>query len=292
MLLKTSKNDGDNIGCVFLSEKSNLDHRDITALDVHDKHGVFYVSFDATLHSFGVLNRNNRMYMADNIWKCITESEKIQSWLADNAWYGEMNHPTQYYENVKLTPERLQDPALENRSHKILRPRVVNNLLQASIETASGTDVGVGFAKEIIQGLHPAFSCRAVAMMQMKDGKPVVVVRRLITYDWVLYPSHKEAHIISEPKLIEKCATVYKESANENDYVPDFIMPLKDILNEVSNKDKNLNTVMESFDLGLEDLVGFNENHNSVIVRDNDNRIFVNISPDVKKRVDNFFAMF
>ena len=130
------------------------------------------------------------------------------------------------------------------------------------------------------------------AMMQMKDGKPVVVVRRLITYDWVLYPSHKEAHIISEPKLIEKCATVYKESANENDYVPDFIMPLKDILNEVSNKDKNLNTVMESFDLGLEDLVGFNENHNSVIVRDNDNRIFVNISPDVKKRVDNFFAMF
>lgn len=289
---KTLMNDA-NIGSVFISEKSNMDCRDISSLDVVNKNGVFYVSFDANLHSFGVINRNNRQYLADNIWKCITESEKIQSWLADNAWFGEMNHPTQYYKNQELTPERLQDPAMENRSHKIMRPRINGNLLQAHIETASGTDVGIGFAKEIIQGLKPAFSCRAVAVMQMINGKPTVIIRRLITYDWVLYPSHKEAHIISEPKLVNKMVDVYKESATDTDaYVPDFMMSLKDILKTVGNEDPNTAMIMESFNLSFDDLVGFDDTHKHAIIKDGDNRIYANISPKTKHRVDDFFASF
>ena len=289
---KTSINDA-NIGSVFISEKSNMDCRDISSLDVVNKNGVFYASFDANLHSFNVMNRNGRQYLSDNVWKCITESEKIQSLLADNAWYGEMNHPTQYYKNQELTPERLQDPAMENRSHKILNPRINGNLLQAHIETSSGTDVGIGFAKEIIQGLKPAFSCRAVAVMQMTNGKPTVIIRRLITYDWVLYPSHKEAHIISEPKLVNKMVNVYNESTSEQDsYVPDFMMLLKDILKNVGNTDPNTTTIMESFNLSIDDLIGFDESHTHAIIKDNDNRIYANISPDTKHRVDDFFASF
>lgn len=282
-----------NMGSIFISEKSNMDCRDISSVDVVNKNGVFYVSFDSTLHSFEVMNRNNRQYLAENVWKCITESEKIQSWLADNAWFGEMNHPTQYYKNQELTPERLQDPAMENRSHKIMRPKIVGNLLQAHIETASGTDVGVGFAKEIIQGLKPAFSCRAVAVLQMMNGKPTVIIRRLITYDWVLYPSHKEAHIISEPRLVNKMVNVYNESVNDvNDYVPDFMMSLKDILKTVGNEDPNTSTIMESFNLSFDDLIGFDESHNHAIIKDGDNKIYANISPKTKHRVDDFFASF
>lgn len=291
LIKKTGLRPSQNMGTVFISERSNMDNREITSLDVHDKHGIFYVSFDANLHSFGVMNRNNRMYLADNVWECITKSEKIQSWLADNAWFGEMNHPTQYFKSQELTPARLQDPAMENRSHKILRPRLVGNLLQAHIETASGTDVGVGFAKEIIQGLKPAFSCRAVAVMEMINGKPVVVIRRLITYDWVLYPSHKEAHIISEPKLVEKCATVFKESA-EDDYNPDFLISLRDVLENVGETDPNTATIMESFNLSYDDLLGFDNTHDHVIIKDNDNRIYANIDPNTKRRVDDFFSCF
>jgi hypothetical protein len=293
LVSNTAATNDSNMGCVFISEKSNMDCRDITCTEVHDKHGVFYVSFDANLHSFGVINRNGRQYLADNVWKSITESEKIQSLLADNAWFGEMNHPTPYIKGEQFTPERLQNPALENRSHKIMRPRINGNLLQAHIETASGTDVGVGFAKEIIQGLKPAFSCRAVAVMQMMNGKPTVIIRRLITYDWVLFPSHKEAHMITEPKLVEKCADIYSESADSNNnYCEDFIMPLKDILKESSEDDPNANTIMESFDLSLDDLVGFDNTHKHMIVKDNNNTIYANISPKTKKRVDDFFASF
>ena len=182
---------------------------------------------------------------------------------------------------------------MENRSHKILRPKIVGNLLQAHIETASGTDVGTGFAKEIIQGLKPAFSCRAVAVMQMMNGKPTVIIRRLITYDWVLYPSHKEAHIISEPKLVNKMCDVYKESVSDSDsYVPDFMMSLKDILKTVGNEDPNTSTIMESFNLSFDDLIGFDETHEKAIIKDRDNKIYANISPETKHKVDDFFASF
>ena len=293
MLNRKTLNNDANMGSVFISEKSNMDCRDISSLDITNKNGVFYVSFDANLHSFDVINRNNRRYIGENVWKCIMESEKIQSWLADNAWYGEANHPTQYYKNQELTPERLQDPAMENRSHKIMSPKIVGNLLQAHIQTASGTDVGVGFAKEIIQGLKPAFSCRAVAVMQMIDGKPTVIIRRLITYDWVLYPSHKEAHIISEPKLVNKMVDVYKESATDTEsYVPDFMMSLKDILKTVGNEDPNTSTIMESFNLSFDDLIGFDETREKAIIKDRDNKIYANISPETKRKVDDFFASF
>jgi hypothetical protein len=292
IFMLTKKKPDKLAGYVFVSERSNMDNRDISKIEVHREHGIFYVSFDACLHSFGVINRNQRMYLADNSWQCITESEKIQSWLADNAWYGEMNHPTQYLKNSELTPQRLQDPAMENRSHKILRPRIEGNLLLSHIETASGTDVGVGFGKEIIQGLRPAFSCRAVAIMQMVNGKPTVIVRRLITYDWVLYPSHKEAHIISDPNLIEYSGMPIKESVGNTEDGFDFTIPLKEFMKETAETDENVNTIMESFNLSFDDLVGFDSKKEHLIIKDNDNRIYVDINPETKHRIDDFFAGF
>jgi len=293
MLLKTDDNTRLN-GLVFVNETSNLDSREITGIDVHDKHGVFYVSFDTILHSFNVMNRNGRKYLADNVWKCITGSEKLQSLMNDKGWFGEMNHPTQYYVDKKLTPERLQDIDMANRSHKIMNPQVTGNLLKAHIQTSSGTDAGVGFAKEIIQGLHPAFSCRAVAVMEMMNGEPTVIVRRLITYDWVLYPSHKEAHAITDPKLKAKIIPVITESGTDekSDYYSDFIMPLKDILVESTETDDNLSLIMESFHLGYDDIVGVDKSHNHVIVKDNDNVIYADINPKTKHRLNDFFSSF
>jgi hypothetical protein len=129
--------------------------------------------------------------------------------------------------------------------------------------------------------------------MQMVNGKPTVIIRRLITYDWVLYPSHKEAHIISEPKLVNKMVDVYRESATDTDaYVPDFMMSLKDILKSVGNEDPNTSTIMESFNLSFDDLIGFDKMHKHAIIKDGDNKIYANISPDTKRRVDDFFASF
>lgn len=282
----------ENLGYVYISEETSLtDKNPVDNLVVYNSNGVFYIDFDTILHSFGVINRNQRMYMAENIWECIL-TEKIQSLLADNAWFGEMDHPMQVTKNDILTPERIQSIWMPNRSHKIMRPEIKGNLLHAHIQTASGTEAGVGMAKEIIQGLHPAFSCRAIAFIQMRNGKPVVVVKRLITYDWVLYPSHKEAHATTAPTVVNKQFKAVTESSNDIITSKDVMIPLKEILESVGKKDPNINAIMESFDLDISDLVGFDESKTHAIIKDKDNMIYAKINPKTVHEVKDFFRSF
>ena len=286
--------DNDNMGYMYIAEESSVyGGSPVKNIDVINKNGVFFVTFDSVLHTFDEINRNQRQYKADNIRKYLL-TEKIQSLLADNAFYGERDHPTQETENGKLTPERIQAIWMPNRSHIIKRPKIIGDELQAHIETCAGTDVGVGFAKDIIQGLKPAFSCRAIASMKLINGKPTVIVRRLITYDWVLYPSHKRAHMISSPKGVMKSIKAFTESAVDSvkDVVGDVLIPLQEILESVGKTDVNTQMIMESFELTSESLCGFDETHTHAIIKDNDNTIYAKISPQTKRKVDDFFSKF
>lgn len=282
-----------SMGFMYIAEQTTPDDNEIKNVDVVNKNGVFFVRFESCLHSFDVINRNQRQYLGDNIWECL-QSERIQSYLQDNAWYGEMDHPTQETVNGKLTPERIQAIWMPNRSHKILNPRRKDNLLMADIETASGTDAGTGFAKEIIQGLKPAFSCRAIAGLKLINNKPTVIVKKVITYDWVLFPSHKEAHITSKAKGIIKNIGTYTESVVDGikRKSKDVFIPLKEILEYVGNKDVNTQMIMESFDLSQEDLLGFDDSMNHAIIKNENNIIYSKVSPETVKEVKSFFKSF
>lgn len=285
--------DLDYMGMVYIAEETNTGVESVKSLDVTEKGSVFFVSFDTNLHSFDIINRNGRSYLGDNVMDVIEHTEKIQSLLAGNEWFGEQNHPIQVHKDRPLTPERLREIWLPNRSHKIMRPKRCGNLLQAHIETSSGTDVGRGFACDIIQGLVPRFSCRAIAILKYINGKPVVIIKQLITYDWVLYPSHKEAEAITKPKAISKATNVYTESAvDTKPNIGDTMIPLHEILGYISAKDVPTNVIMESFDLGPESLVGVDKTHTHAIMKDDTNMIYININPETKKEVDNFFASF
>lgn len=191
----------------------------------------------------------------------------------------------QLSKNDPLTPERIQAIYMPNRSHLITNPRIVGDTLQAHICTACGTEAGEGMAKEIIGNkLKPAFSCRAIANMKLINNKPTVIVKRVITYDWVLFPSHARAHITSAPE-------VYRESGDFNPISSqDVMIPLMEILEMAGKKDPNLNMVMESFNLTLENVVDISNDHNFFMVRDKDNMLYVNMHPQTKKDVDEYFS--
>lgn len=277
---------------IYIAEQTSPDESFVKNVNVVDKHGVFFVEFDTILHSFECINRNNRSYMSKNVEDCL-KSERILSLLHDNAWYGEMDHPLQITENGKLTPQRLQTIYMPNRSHKIMRPVFKNNLLYAHIQTASGTEAGEGFAKEIIQGLIAAFSCRAIAVLQYINGKPVVVCKKIITYDWVLYPSHKEAHMSSEAQGTEKTVKTVTESVKDRfkTFSQDIVMPLNELLESVG-MDSNVNMIMESFDLTSEDIVGVDSTGTRAIITDENNTIYAKMSPKTIKEVHDFYSSF
>lgn len=283
-----------NMGFVFIEEETSPEQNVVKNFDVVDKNGVFFVDFESCLHSFDVMNRNSRMYEGANIQSCL-ETERIQSYLKHGGWFGEMNHPTPEYKDKPLSPERIQDIKMDNTSHKMLNPHIENNLLVSRIQSDSGTEAGMNLARKMIQGFIPGFSCRAIASMMLKNGKPVVNVRKIITYDWVLYQSHREAEqITSTPtKFVTKVANTVKEVTERVETTASgIIIPLKEILESVGKRDVNAQIIMESFDLTNDDLVGFSPDHKHMIMKDNNNMIYCNIDQESRKKVNEYLRSF
>ena len=286
----------DDLGLYYISEISNEGINTIESMEVVDKgHGIFFVTYEQTLQSFDVLNRNQRFYDGDNIWECI-QTEKIQSQLAHNGWFMELDHPMQVYKDKPLSPERIQSISYDRRCALIKKPRRVGNLLKATIETTNN-DLGEGLAKDIIaHGYQPMASCRAIANIVNRGGKPYVMVKRLITYDTVNYASHREADSdkSSMHTVVTDLNININESANNvniNSY--DVMIPLKEILESVGKTDVNAQLIMESFEIDPNNLIGFNNTNTQMIMKDaSNNMIYANISRESTKKVNDFFASF
>ena len=278
------------MGLVFIEEQTSPEQNIVKDMNVIDKNGVFYVDFVTCLHSFFVMNRNSRMYESSNIGNCL-QTERIQSYLSHGGWFGEMNHPIQKYKDVPLSPERIQDIDMNNTSHKMLNPHIEKDLLISRVQTDAGTDAGMNLAKKMIQGFIPGFSCRAIASLVLKNNKPTVNVRKIITYDWVLYQSHREAEqITSEPtKFVTKTVDT-TEPVTEN--ANGVVVPLKEILESVGKTDVNTQIIMESFDLTNDDLVGFSKDNRHIIMKDNNNMIYCDIDHKSRKKVHDYLRSF
>ena len=284
----------ENMGIVFIEEATSPEDNLVKNFDVIDKNGIFYVDFESCLHSFDVMNRNSRMYKASNIEECL-KTERIQSYLAHGGWFGEQNHPTPEYKDRPLSPERIQDIDMNNTSHKMLNPHIERNLLVSRIQSDAGTAAGMNLARKMVQGFIPGFSCRAIASLMLQNGKPTVNVKKIITYDWVLFQSHREAEQIKDvpTKFVNKLANTTKE-VTEAVYntAKDVLIPLKEILESVGRTDVNAQVIMESFDLTNDDIIGLSKDTKNIIMKDNNNYIYCNIDQKSRNKVNEYLRSF
>ena len=289
----------ETLGYVFICEKTNEDINEFTEVEVQDKgKDLFMVSYTQTLQSFDVLNRNMRMYGLENIRECL-QSEKIQSQLAHNGWFSELDHPFAMHEGEKLSPERLQQIYYPNRCAVIKNPRFEGNLLKARL-TTTNNDIGRDLAADIVGiGYKPMASLRAIAIMETKNGKPYVNVKRVITYDTVSYASHREADVEGSPVAINKKVNTVTESATVFDNMfattGNITIPIKIPTMEIAGtvrKDPSVDMIMESFELPTENIIGFTKDNKQAIIKDNRNKIYININPDTARAVEDFMSSF
>lgn len=299
--------DETSMGLLYINE-SFTDNHSIHNLDSVSNGAInmFYVTFDTNLQDFDVMNRNRRYYDRSNIEECI-KTEKIQSMLRTGGWFGEFDHPTEEEDGRPLSPKRIRNVPPDFRAFKIMNPTFVGNTLKAKIQSAQ-SDRGISFGKEVLAGWIPQFSCRAIATMVNRGGKPYVIVRLLITYDAPWYPSHEIAHATSTPvATVTKISTGSKadytvESVADNiiagvkktptDVVHGITIPITEILHDVGVKDVNAQIIMESFDLDESCLVGFNATHDKIIMKDENNTIYANINPESVRMVNDFYSSF
>ena len=276
------------LGFAYVSE-SCICNESVENINVNKAADLFFITFDANLQDFDVENRNHRFYDAQNVWQCI-QTEKIQSLLRTGGWFGEWEHPIPILKDDEFSAQRIRNVLPEKRAFKIMNPYISGNVLKAKIQSAQG-QVGEGFGKEVLAGWIPQFSARSIASMIMKNKKPYVQMKLLITYDAPWYPSHSCAEATSTPKVHTKSFTesVDDESMTES---KDVFIPLKEILTEVGRTDVNAQLIMESFDLTTEDLIGFDSSKQHVLMKESDNVLYINIDPKTVKKVNDFFASF
>jgi len=230
-----------------------------------DKGNRMYVVFEGILQSFGVLNRNGRYYQADNVMNCIKTDPYITSMLAQNSWMGELEHPSATYSNQELKTERLLQVLPNNTSHFIRRPRLNGNLLEATIQTDSGTEAGRNMAIKIVDGkVIPGFSARLLGDLRQVNGRPTVFIKKLITYDYVLFPSHKEA--------LGKVNSPYAESVKVTESaINGKIIFFEELAKNLMHKSEGAQVLYESFGLNEDDVVGVTETGNSVVLKEKKN---------------------
>lgn len=280
----------DDLGFMFVSEQTSPEDNIMKNLDQKRVNDLFYYEFDSCLQSFDVINRNNRMYYAPNVWSCITESPKIQDALKHDRWFGEADHPLQEFVNKPLTPERLQNVPPGLSSHKIRNPHIEGNLLMGHIITDAGTENGRNFAIKIAQGMTPSFSARSIAKMGKVGSKAYVLMRKLICYDWVLYQSHVEASMVGHAQLHHLFESVDDTAKKEEPHIREIVsIPILELLHSVSKASDNVNIVNESFGLDEEFIpVGFTKDNCKVILESGSNIAFVNLEPELRSKVSSY----
>ena len=178
-----------------------------------------------------------------------------------------MDHPFSKIAGQELTSERLANPDPKCSSHYIRAPRLNGNLLEAHIQTDSSNDCGMNFAIKIVDGkIIPSFSVRVIGGLKREGNKSIIVVRKLICYDAVLYPSHAEAVGKINQPLIESISTIEQYSGAK-------IIPTKELAKLAVSRSDETKWLMESFGLTDEDILGVTDTGNSVAIKENGNVI-------------------
>ena len=228
-------------GYIILEDDSGPN--EISNIEQINKPNVFYIRFDTVLQSLDCVNRNRRQYNGDALVKGLSDPN-LAELMSNNKWKGERDHP------ITKDIQRIASVLSKQCSHRIKKWWREGNLIKGTIETLDDGIYGTALTKNILQGENPSFSLRALASLE-KKGNVSFVNRppKVITYDEVNLPSHKEAY--AEPRKTKVISDGNSEYTYENVKVTngEIAIEAADIKDYLISKSDNLKIVCESFDI-------------------------------------------
>lgn len=164
------------------------------------QNGLSFLRFQTCLQDFYGRNRNRRLWPG-RIVRQMSESTEVQELIKHGSFVGEAGHPVP--DAGKVTINRIATINPNNTSHRITKLIWTNpNELHGIVETLDEGEGSPGrkFMRNILQGIDPAFSLRAlVPQRKNPDGSiDVIGPGRMVCYDRVYLPSHDKAYIDAE----------------------------------------------------------------------------------------------
>lgn len=141
----------------------------------------------AIFQSGGVRNRNGRIYAIEDLDREIHCTRTLELLKTKNL-FCEAGHP------IDTSLQRQSTIDWRNSNCKILTLETVGSNIEG-LFTPSNTQLGKAFAEDLLEGVIPAFSLRALGSIRQTRLGAQVTDLRLITYDQVIYPSHSNAYM-------------------------------------------------------------------------------------------------
>lgn len=234
------------------------------------------VEAEGTFQDLGVENRNRRIYDKKDMEPEIYGA-RIKELLKAKSLKCEFGHPL----SNDLVRQQTIDPKLT--CARINDIWIKGNLVQGRFQGTNNA-YGEEFDMNLRDGELPAFSLRALGSIQNIGGKAHVKNLKVITYDVVIYPSHKVAYTSG---LVTESATSLgsvQENANQiivpnND--PGTIINLTEsdartVINRLQRESASVSTITDTFE-GLCDNVTLSENGKLILSTRYGEKIYVNL---------------
>lgn len=231
-------------------------------------------------------NRNNRFYSDSEMLPAL-KGERLVELLTSGNLYGENGHPL----SKDLARQQTIDP--NNRCHKVLKLWVDGNDIKAHVKGANGA-IGQEFNDDILDGDLPSFSLRALGSVKNTSRGTEVENLTIVTWDRVIYPSHKRAYMQNIVNVSESASLMgqtdlgNKLVLEEND--SGLLVPItnKSVIDYIKTESCNLNIMKESMDL-LYDSVTILENRRQVQLQDKQGGIYViNLEKHIQNELMNY----
>lgn len=272
--------------------------------------GIGFSKDDIRFHNsdrvigYGVLqtaeerNRNGRMYTFSDLQREIN-APRQKELLNAGQMLGEQNHP--------LTNELVRQQTIDSRNscvrfHKFW---MEGNNVMGCFEGTSN-DLGKFFDKDLRMGIKPAFSLRALGTIKSTPRGAVVENLKMITYDYVIYPSHPSAYtqgILTEGANIAIPKSNFRFS-NSNDATKSFVGTFTnaDVINAIrkqsgvsesaidfiKDKSSNFKMLKECFDMTKIDSADLVSPHKIALTEAGKHTIVMNVEDYIAREIQNY----
>lgn len=248
----------DTIGYVIIETATTSE--DIMPAKIIEKRGDGRVLAEGCLQEANMKNRNGRFYDSRDLFPELVAPRQLELLRTGNM-RGENGHPL----SKDLVRQQTIDP---NNCSVIFTKFWTDGDLVMGNFFGTYNALGEEFNKELMYGLSPSFSMRALGTIKNTNRGAEVKGVKLITYDRVIYPSHNKAYTHG---VVSEGSNLLLEENDKGTLIP---ITNQSVIDYIKEESCNIKQIRESFDLLYDDIKLIN-NKSQVQLTDRAGGIFI-----------------
>lgn len=239
-------------------------------------------TIEACLQDVDIKNRNGRYYNKKDMEAQIKAPRLIELMKTNNL-FGEAGHPT----SKDISRQQTIDP--KNLSHLIHSVWIDGKDIKSHV-SAANTAVGDDFNRLVLSGTKVSFSLRALGSIVKSNKGSEVKNIRIITWDWVVFPSHPAAYM---DKIVEINESAMIESSNNLILSPSdngLVVPISNssVTNYITEQSSNIKSAIDSLEFLYKDIT-LNEMGNKVLLTGHDgDTLVVHLETHIQNEIRNY----